>query len=380
MPRIQIDNLIIFGDSMSDIGNKAATGLGGFANTVGLMQVNELGRFSDGKNWTDFVWEWAGGLSMFRGADPFDEESTAKKESVAATVVHRSLTVDSNEDSGFGRPITYVNYAEGGAMGASDRPSTGLGTFRQQVLRFRAELTRCPLSGTTLFIIWFGLNDLVTNKRDPATMKQVVLEMFGLIRELHIATAGQGHFLLINLPDPADAARYAKKKTEKLVWGFTKGAMSFNALLAEFVGAANPNHFRLVDMFTALKMINASLDRNHLTAGAQAGRVPVNYPHVGPLPAPPLVPGPPIPRLAPPPSSPHARSKPFVAVDAPRVSYRYAPLPPTPVATSDKAHPTQAVYRLMAREIARNIVGRYELGKLSQSIECRGVEPEADAA
>lgn len=374
MPRIKIDNLIIFGDSMSDIGNKADTKLGAFANTFSLMQVNELGRFSDGKNWTDFLWEWAGGISMFQGDDPFDSKKTAKKRSTEATNVHRSLTVDSNQDSGFGRPITYVNYAEGGAMGASDRPSTGLGTFREQVTRFRKELGKCPLNGTTLFIVWFGLNDLVTNKRDPGTMKQVVIEMSGLMHELNTSVGGKAHFLLINLPDPADAARYANQKREKFVWGFTKGAMSFNAVLAELVAQGSAQHLMLVDMYSTLKGINASLEKNHLTAGAQASRVPVNYPHVGPLPAPKLVPGPPIPRLAPPPSDP-VRLTPLPP--APAVTYYPAPLPPTPVATSDKAHPTEAVYRLMAREIARSLSARYELGKLSKSTECRDVVAEA---
>ncbi|MCP3063733.1 SGNH/GDSL hydrolase family protein [Myxococcus sp. K38C18041901] len=372
MPRLKLDNLIIFGDSMSDIGNKHDTGLGTFANGVNLMQVNELGRFSDGRNWTDFLWEWAGGQSMIRGADPFDKKKTAYSESMEATKVHRSLTVDSNQDSGFGRPITFVNYAEGGAMGASDRPGTGLGTFRQQVDKFHAQRAKCPLVGETLFIIWFGLNDLVTNKRDPGTMKQVVLHMFALIQELERAMPGKAHFLLINLPDPADAAYFAKKKLEPTTWGFTKGAMGFNAVLAQF--ASTYEGMRLVDMYSFLKGLNTSLAEHGLTAGAQGSRLPVRYPHVGPLAPPPLVWGPPVPRLPPPPSDP-------VRLDllptGARTFQQYAQLPPTPVATSDKKHPTEAAYRVMAREIARNISARFELGQLSKSRECRGVVVEA---
>ncbi|RYZ42167.1 MAG: hypothetical protein EOO71_09040 [Myxococcaceae bacterium] len=340
MARIKIDNLIIFGDSMSDIGNKGDTGLGMFANAVGLMQVNALGRFSDGKNWTDFLWEWAGGISMFRAADPFGPASSAKAQSLEATLVHRSLTVDSNQDSGFNRPITYVNYAEGGAMGASDRPSTGLGTFRDQVARFHQELRARPLVGTTMFIVWFGLNDLVTNKRPPGTMQQVVLEMFKLMNDLNTLAGGKAHFMLINLPDPADAARYAKEKTAPLVWGFTKGALLFNKVLAEFAAMGSGKTLLLVDMFTTLKTLNAELAKHNLVGGAQPGVVPINYPHVGPLVA----------------------------------------TPPTPVATSDKAHPTEAVYRLMARHIARTFVTRYELGTLSKNIVCKGVAVDADLA
>ncbi|RKH18274.1 hypothetical protein D7X74_10185, partial [Corallococcus sp. CA047B] len=306
MPRTQLDNLIIFGDSMSDIGNKADTGLGMFANTTGLMLTNELGRFSDGKNWTDFLWEWAGGISMFHGDDPFDKKATAKVRSLAATQVHRSLSRDSNQDSGFGRPITYVNYAEGGAMGASDRPGTGLGTFRQQVTRYRKELAACPggLPGTTMFMIWFGLNDLVTNKRPHTDMERVVVEIFQLINELAMATpGGRIHFTLLNLPDPADAVYYAPTKTQQSVWNLTNGARAFNAKLDEYTQLAHRDEqpIWLVDMFTLLKGINRTLADNNLTATAQAKAPPVDYPHVGPLPSTPLIPGPPIPRLAPPP-------------------------------------------------------------------------------
>ncbi|WP_233602305.1 hypothetical protein, partial [Corallococcus sp. CA047B] len=55
---------------------------------------------------------------------------------------------------------------------------------------------------------------------------------------------------------------------------------------------------------------------------------------------------------------------------------RYGLPPPTPVATSDLAHPTEAVYRIMARAIARRFVARYELGSLSRHFECRGVAVE----
>ncbi|RKG99034.1 hypothetical protein D7V97_32205, partial [Corallococcus sp. CA053C] len=304
MPRIKIDNLIIFGDSMSDIGNKAATRMGAFADFFGLMQVNDLGRFSDGKNWTDFFWEWAGGMSMFRPAkfesqdpeylaeklakEPKAKPSTPKDESTAATEVHRTLTVNSNQDSGFGRPITYVNYAEGGAMGASDRSKIGLGTFRQQYEGFRAQHRSCPLVGTTMYIIWFGLNDLVTNKRDPETMNKVVEQTFEIIRELRTISGDHAHFMLINLPDPADAVRYAELgREDALMVRFTSGARVFNAELAAAVAHSPSRNIRLVDMYTVLKKITASpasLATNRLTLGAQPGVVPIDYPHVGPLP------------------------------------------------------------------------------------------------
>lgn len=53
----KIDRLVVFGDSMSDIGNKRVTGTGKFARMLGMMRTNEVGRFSDNRNWTDFLWE-----------------------------------------------------------------------------------------------------------------------------------------------------------------------------------------------------------------------------------------------------------------------------------------------------------------------------------
>ncbi|MBU8900328.1 hypothetical protein KRR26_32445 [Corallococcus sp. M34] len=438
MPRTTIKNLIIFGDSMSDIGTKAQTGMGGFAGFFGLMQVNELGRFSDGRNWTDFLWEWAGGTSMFRAAQvrfEIPDEPPPKPalpptspliESRAATVVHRSLTVDSDQDSGrgltdpsdpssgSGRAFTYVNYAEGGAMGASDRSKIGCGTFRDQINRFTTQVRARPLHGETLFIIWFGLNDLVTNNRDPDTMSKVVNEMFRHMRTLRVLAGGTAHFLLINLPDPSDAVRFVNLPREdpKKV-RYTSGATVFNAYLAAAVALGyapeEPDDKRLVvglvDMFNILKAVTRSPARmaeNHLRPGAQSNLPALRYPTIGPLPSYPPLPPPPggMFRIPPPPSSPSRRSGGFrphppsgpppsssssssssstsssSMMALPRVPPISGPPPPTPIATSDLAHPTEAVYRVMARYIARSIVTRFEIGSLARHYECRGVRAD----
>ncbi|MBJ6765957.1 hypothetical protein JGU66_34825 [Myxococcaceae bacterium JPH2] len=447
MPRTHIKNLIIFGDSMSDIGTKAQSGMGGFAEFFGLMQVNELGRFSDGRNWTDFLWEWAGGVSMFRPAQvrfvipdepppkPAPPPTSPLIESQAATVVHRSLTVDSDQDSGrgltnpsdpfsgSGRAFTYVNYAEGGAMGASDRSKIGCGTFRDQINRFTTQVRAHPLHGETLFIIWFGLNDLVTNNRDPDTMHKVVDEMFRHMRTLRVLAGGAAHFVLVNLPDPSDAVRFAAlARTDPKKVRYTSGATVFNAYLAAAVAMGHapdePSEtrltIRLVDMFNILKAVTSSPARmaeNHIQPGAQPNLPPLRYPTVGPLPFyPPLPPPPggmfrippppsssspavppslssappprpsggfrPHPPSGPPPSSSSSSSSSSSRMTLPRVPPISGPPPPTPIATSDLAHPTEAVYRVMARYIARNIAARFELGSLTRHYECRGVAVE----
>ena len=164
-----IRNLIIFGDSMSDIGNKRVQAMGGIARLLSLMRVNEVGRYSDGRNWTDYIWEWATGNRLI---------AVDKETSLAATACHRSLSKDSaNGSEVLSSPVHYANYAEGGAMGASDRAGAGLGYYKDQVLRYIEERKKYPIPGNTLHIIWFGLNDLITNGRDPAKMDYVADEI-----------------------------------------------------------------------------------------------------------------------------------------------------------------------------------------------------------
>ena len=50
----QVRNVIVFGDSLFDIGVKWTTGMGRFARKIGKMTVNPSGRFSDCRNWTDY--------------------------------------------------------------------------------------------------------------------------------------------------------------------------------------------------------------------------------------------------------------------------------------------------------------------------------------
>ncbi len=51
----KVRNLIIFGDSMTDIGIKKGSVYGVLGRALREMRVNEIGRFSDRKNWTDFL-------------------------------------------------------------------------------------------------------------------------------------------------------------------------------------------------------------------------------------------------------------------------------------------------------------------------------------
>lgn len=323
MPKVTINNLIIFGDSMSDIGNKRQSGMGRFARLISAMRTNDVGRYSDGRNWTDFLWQWAGGISMIQ---------TDKNTSNDNTEVHRSLSCDSSQDSGFGRPIVYCNYAEGGAMGASDRSATGLGVFKDQLKRYFKERDAFPLTGNTMHILWFGLNDLVTNGRKPDTMDKVVEEMASMMAGIKMYDS-KAHFMVIELPNPASAVRFLKKNDIKEALELNKGACHFNKHLG---GLTNGHYYDgkddvlLVAMYDWVDTVNGNLAKYHLENGAQPHGVKVNYGTLSD-------------------STTHRRH----------------------VATSDDAHPTEAVYKLIAKEIARALVTKYELGILSRSMHVR---------
>jgi phospholipase/lecithinase/hemolysin len=320
MPKIEIDNLIIFGDSMSDIGNKRVSNFGIIARALGLMRTNEIGRYSDSRNWTDFLWEWAGARSMVGANAQVTNENT---------LVHRSLTNDSSQDSGFGRPINYCNYAEGGAMGADDQSKIGLGTYKEQVLRYLKERNVFPLRGNTLHILWFGLNDLVTNNRNPDTMYNVVDALGNGMRciDMHHSTSGE-YFIVVNLPSPVGAVRMIKKNDLAAVAKLDKGSRLFNEQLNGLIEGHyynEPERVSLVDIAKLSDAMGDHPEKFRLIDSAQPHGVSVCYPG-----------------------------------KAPSVYANH-------VATSDNAHPTEAVYKVLAKEIVRVLLEKYDLGSLRSS-------------
>ncbi len=328
MPTTKLNNLIIFGDSMSDMGRKWTQGMGRVARAMSLMRVNECGRYSDGRNWADFLFQWAGGRRLIH------DDAKASWED---TKVHLSLTQDSNQDTGFGRPFFFVNYAEGGAMGASDRPSTGLGVFKEQATLYLKERTayakeRNDFTGHTMHIIWFGLNDLVTNKRPPDTMWKVVDEMAVYIKGIadEFGKSFQ-HFLVVNLPSPSGAVRFIKGNDLMVVAALERGALLFNEALnglknGRFLPGSYASQVTLCDMYSYIAPINDNPEKYKLVAKAQKSGIKVNY----------------------------------GTLDDSDEQRDY-------VATSDDAHPTEAVYKLIGKKIASDLRENYELGDLSKS-------------
>ena len=102
--------VLIFGDSLSDIGRMDRSALGRFLNTTGL--AGELtgtgGRFSSGPNWTDYMIEETSGFSVLG-----DSRTTTNTTSDP----HRSLSTNSyiNVPPQGAQSYYYANYAKGGA-------------------------------------------------------------------------------------------------------------------------------------------------------------------------------------------------------------------------------------------------------------------------
>jgi lysophospholipase L1-like esterase len=161
----RMNTVVVFGDSLSDIGKKWTTKSGRAARLGNEMYVSPTGRFSDCRNWTDFMYEAATGSTLI---------VKSASDSIAKSSSHYSLTSKSFNNLE-NQSFMYANYAEGGACG--DTPASKgpfLGTFKDQVDAFEKDCKSLTTAlGNTLFIIWFGANDIYTAGRQAAEMAQV---------------------------------------------------------------------------------------------------------------------------------------------------------------------------------------------------------------
>ncbi|MEV6069392.1 SGNH/GDSL hydrolase family protein [Nocardia sp. NPDC052001] len=346
-----IQNLVVLGDSLSDIGIKREAPAGMFARAAGMMRTNEVGRYSDGKNWADYLIEWIGGEPLIRGD---------KKNTEYATAPHRTLTTDSlvlRTNFGDLAPVKYANYAEGGAIAASDwKPKAGaLGYLKEQVSSYinarRKLIEQNQFTGHTLHVIWIGLNDLITAKRpvpdnpgptDAAGtgVRPLVREINDLVNEIcdsFPTNPSFEHFVLIDLPSPLVSIRFQDKaadKGEDSVAKAVANVQAFNTALRQLathwvppkdgLGAFAPN-ISFVRIADWMQVVSNNPQQFNLTPLAQ-DHGPVLYLGM-------QDPTPPAIRRA--------------------------------LTTSDLAHPTQAVYELIARQIADTLVPNYRIGTLT---------------
>lgn len=254
-----MNSVIVFGDSLSDIGRKWTTKSGKTAIKTNQMFVSPNGRFSDCRNWTDFMVEAATGRSLVVN-------------SASGTIALSKMHINLSEDSVFdcNNPFQYANYAEGGACG--DTPaskSAFLGTFKGQVDWFEEDLKKTNLTlGNTLFIAWFGANDLYTAERKPEQMHLVAEAVANTQRNrlVRIAAKYQGtaRFVFVNLARALTSVRYTRMLME--------AETALNTALK--IGRAVPTQARASNLWHAQQSLNAAantgLTPSYLNANARA--------------------------------------------------------------------------------------------------------------
>lgn len=207
----QIRNVIVFGDSLSDIGKKWKTGVGRLALRAKAMYVSPTGRFSDCRNWTDFMYEEATEGKSLIGATAEDSITNSQKHTTLTSNGNVKMDVDS---------FIYTNYAEGGACGDKPKEKANfLGTFEEQIDAFEKDRTALLKTSyhfkpdaPTLFIIWFGANDLFTANRPYREMGQVAEKVAGELRKRLNTIVQNSWFIFVNLSRPLTLVRYQVRK------------------------------------------------------------------------------------------------------------------------------------------------------------------------
>jgi hypothetical protein len=228
-----VDHVIVFGDSLSDIGRKWGQAMGGIAARLGdddvrgtqMLSVNATGRFSDSKNWTDYMFEDSSGTSLI---------SASCKASKEASKEHHRLSSRWISPSG-GHRFRYANYAVGGAVGWEEKSFqkwVGLTRFSDQVNEFEEDFAKLVLveghKHRFLFIVMFGANDIYTDEkasnrsceiangiaRQCVKAATIVNRRLRVPSEFIVAGVGfpaQSHFYVAQEADKILAARKAHK-------------------------------------------------------------------------------------------------------------------------------------------------------------------------
>ncbi|HGJ5858940.1 MAG TPA: SGNH/GDSL hydrolase family protein [Arsenophonus nasoniae] len=325
-------NVIVFGDSLSDTGLMASSIIGKLASAFGAMTVNPTGRYSDCRNWTDHMFEAAtGGESLMMASASISKKLTSK---------HQSFS----QDSGWGQSsdlwFRYANYAVGGATGGIPygiAHKCSLTTMKNEVNAFRKDFSSLGITDENfLFIVWFGANDLYTAGLPASRMSEVAIKIADKRRKelASIVGASNAHFIYINMGLPLSAARYQemvnsarqkyqtstnKDKAKRIfanvrqqINNFESGAMLFNHTLREIT---ERNCDMYVDMASLLKPESMTdlYEKLHLLEGVQAAGTSNQF------------------------------------IDS--CNYDIIMGNKTKVSTSDKAHPTDRVYRVVWQKI-----------------------------
>ena len=281
-----INHVIIFGDSLSDIGRKAKTIMGKVALALGKMTINMTNRFSDCRNWTDFMFEDASGSSLIT-----ENHSDTIKASAAYHRLNRNWVTPP------GAPrFRYANYAMGGAVGGRIKtlltPGVGLTSFAEQVEEFKEDYAKLTLSEKQdayfLFIVMFGGNDIYTDqvKTGPEQTDDIASRIISnCIKTIKILIPEKNnqnhpidyHFMIMGVAKPYQSRRYtlelenqmtAVKDLKDIHKAISEKQNTSPGELIQIVGQLNRANLKLNEtkveharMLSVADALNSKLDR-----------------------------------------------------------------------------------------------------------------------
>ncbi|MGY4967425.1 SGNH/GDSL hydrolase family protein [Streptomyces sp. 900105245] len=299
----KVQSMVVFGDSLSDIGTEKSTKTGKFAKLIGKLHTNKINRFTDGRNWTDFLTEWAG-ESGNRAIVYMSTDQT-----ISASDSHRRVLATSNLHFAHDDTMLYVNYAQGGAVAAHDYGSFSkedmLGHLDGQVERYisdRKELVRTHTdkqyfqNGYTLHVIWIGLNDIITVTRQPTPTDRDPQAGEG-VRALVSAIAQQvnlleqafpsdlNRYVIMNLPGPQITVRWGKAADDKVSADLYKEqAVRFNSYLKDLTDGKevpgveafkSPNKVSMIDMYSYMAGLFEQVNDGKIDFANKSQTIPV---------------------------------------------------------------------------------------------------------
>jgi len=241
--KTKIENILVFGDSLSDRGTMARSALAAFS---GLVGHSPHGRFTNGYVWLDYF------------IQQLTTNAAATWMQPAPKIKKSFFSINNDEYVGTKTvPVLARTYCKGGltAHDYSVEIRTGkcILNVEAQVLAtldsMRAEaLTDDQYMNlqesekqSTLVIEWSGANDLITINTKP-TIEAARLAVEARINHLEIMiTHGYRHFVLFNLPDLSLTPRFQNGNAD-LREQAHESVEYFNQLLQDKIGEFNGKH------------------------------------------------------------------------------------------------------------------------------------------
>jgi hypothetical protein len=145
------------------------------SNGLRMLAVSATGRFSDSKNWTDYMFEAAAGQSLI---------ASTREQTILNSGEYHRLSSRWIEPRGCSR-FRYANYAVGGAVGWEEKSIAkwlGLTRFSDQVKEFKQDFAAVSAANARdggqmkfLFVVMFGANDIYTDEKKENVSGEIAI-------------------------------------------------------------------------------------------------------------------------------------------------------------------------------------------------------------